>query len=254
MPADLPKIHVFLAHSGISSRRKAEEFIAAGQVTVNGEIATIGMRVDPAKDIIKFNGELVSKIESPVSYLIYKPNGILSTTQDELGRDTVIDYLQKQLGDKVQLPRLYPVGRLDLDSEGLMILTNDGDLANRLTHPSFEITKTYRITIEGQPTGKALAHLERGVRLQEGMTSPAQIQLVDQLGTETQLDITIHEGRYHQVKRMMLRVGYEVIKLVRIQMGPFSLADLQGQKVRLLTPAEMAQKFPASQPESRLLY
>ncbi len=243
MPADLPKLHVFLAHSGIASRRKAEEFIAAGQVTVNGKIATIGMRVNPTQDVIKFNGQLVSKIETPISYLIYKPVGILSTTQDELGRDTVIDYLQKQLGKEVKLPRLYPVGRLDLDSEGLMVLTNDGDLANKLTHPSFEVTKTYRITIEGQPTGKALAHLERGVRLNEGMTSPAQVQIVDQLGTETELDITIHEGRYHQVKRMMLRVGYEVIKLVRIQMGPFTLADLQGKSVRLIPASEMAEKL-----------
>lgn len=239
MPTDHPKIHVFLAHAGIASRRKAEEFVAAGQVMVNGTVATIGQRVDPANDEIKFNGQVISSPAETVSYLIYKPVGILSTTQDELHRPTVIDFLQNQVGKQVKLPRLYPVGRLDMDSEGLMILTNDGDLANRFTHPSFEITKTYRVTINGQPTGKALAHLERGVKLQEGMTSPAQVEIVDQVGDETVIDITIHEGRYHQVKRMFLRVGYEVTKLIRLQMGPFTLEDLHGQKVRQLLASQL---------------
>ncbi len=242
MSSPLPKIHVFLAHSGIASRRKAEELVAEGRVMVNDAPATIGQRVDPSKDKITFDGKAVTRIADPVTYLIYKPVGVLSTTQDELSRQTVVDYLQAQVRDE-KLPRLYPVGRLDLDSEGLMLLTNDGDLANKLTHPSFEIAKTYRITIEGQPTGKALAHLERGVRLQEGMTSPAQVEIVDQDGDDTILDITIHEGRYHQVKRMMLRVGYEVVKLVRVQMGPFSLADLHGQNARKLTEQELAEKI-----------
>lgn len=241
MTAPLPKLHVFLAHSGIASRRKAEEFITEGLVTVNGEAATVGQRVDPSKDVITFKGEVVTKIANPVTYLMYKPSGILSTTQDELNRQTVIDYLKQQLHTQ-DLPRLYPVGRLDMDSEGLMMLTNDGELANKMTHPSFEVTKTYRITIDGQPTSKALAHLERGVRLDEGYTSPAQIEIVDQGGQETILDITIHEGRYHQVKRMMLRVGYEVLKLIRIQMGGFTLDDLRGQNVRLVPLEELKEK------------
>ncbi len=231
-----------MAHSGVASRRKAEEFVAEGRVSVNGEVATIGQRVDPQKDTILFDGKAITQIANPVSYLIYKPAGVLSTTQDELNRQTVVDFLQVQVGQE-KLPRLYPVGRLDLDSEGLMLLTNDGELANRLTHPSFEVSKTYRITIEGQPTGKALGHLERGVRLQEGMTSPAQVEIVDQVGDDTILDITIHEGRYHQVKRMMLRVGYEVKKLVRIQMGPFTLADLHGEKARFIPAKELAEKI-----------
>lgn len=243
MPADLPKIHVFLAHSGIASRRKAEEFILDGLVTVNGEVAKIGQRVDPTKDEIRFKDKLINQLEAKVTYLIYKPYGVLSTTQDELNRKTVIDYLKQELRWPDYLPRLYPVGRLDLDSEGLMLLTNDGELANKMTHPSFEIAKTYRITIDGQPTGKALAHLERGVKLNEGMTSPAQVEIVEQNGQETNLDITIHEGRYHQVKRMMLRVGYEVLKLVRIKMGPFTLEDLGGENVRLVSPEELSQKL-----------
>lgn len=245
MSADLPKLHVFMAHSGIASRRKAEEFIAAGQVTVNGEVAMIGQRVNPAEDVIVFKGKTITQIEKPVAYLIYKPAGVLSTTQDELNRRTVIDFLKQQFPEE-NLPRLYPVGRLDLDSEGLMMLTNDGNLANKMTHPSFEVTKTYRITIDGVPTGKALAHLERGVRLNEGMTSPSQVEIVDQDGQETVLDITIHEGRYHQVKRMLLRVGYEVLKLVRIQMGPFTLDDLHGQNAILLSDQQLKNAMFAS--------
>jgi len=128
-----------------------------------------------------------------------------------------------------------------------MILTNDGDMANKLTHPSFEVSKTYRITVEGQPTGKALGHLERGVKLQEGMTAPAVIEVLDQDNGETTLNITIHEGRYHQVKRMLLRVGYEVVKLIRIQMGPFTLDDLHGQKAVRLSPEELANKFSSAE-------
>lgn len=242
MSAPLPKLHVFLAHSGVASRRKAEEMIANGLVTVNGEVAQIGQRINPATDKVVCNGKAIEAIEKPLVYLIYKPAGVLSTTQDELNRRTVIDYLQQQMPAE-KLPRLYPVGRLDMDSEGLMILTNDGALAHKLTHPSFEVTKTYQITVDGQPTGKALAHLERGVRLDEGMTAPAQLEILDQNGQETVMNITIHEGRYHQVKRMMLRVGYEVLKLVRIQMGPFSLEDLHGRAYRLLTEAELQQKL-----------
>jgi 23S rRNA pseudouridine2605 synthase len=243
MPADTLKLQTFLAHAGITSRRKAEELIRAGEVLVNGEAGHIGQRVDPAKDVIKYQGKTISTTQDTTTYLVYKPAGIVSTTHDELNRDTIIDYLQKQLPRTEKLPRLYPVGRLDLDSEGLMILTNDGALAHSFTHPSFEIEKTYQIIVEGRPTEKALSHLEKGVKLQEGMTAPAKVEIVDFNGDETTLDITIHEGRYHQVKRMMLRVGYEVIKLTRTRMGPFLLEDLAGQKYRLISANEITEKL-----------
>lgn len=232
------KLQTFLAHAGIASRRKAEEFIREGKVKVNGEVAHIGQRIDPEKDEVTVEGRLVKTAATTVTYLIYKPFGVLSTTADELGRKNVIDFLQSQLPAKTKLPRLYPVGRLDRDSEGLMLLTNDGMLTQELTHPSFETEKTYVVTVEGHPSDKALAHLERGVKLQEGMTAPAKVEVVEQTTNQTKLEMTIHEGRYHQVKRMFRRVGYEVVKLVRIKMGQFSLDDLEGQKYMQIFPAD----------------
>ncbi len=236
-----PKLQAFLAHAGVASRRKAEELIREGRVRVNGEVATIGQRVNESTDKVSVDGKQISQKERPVLYLINKPLGMISTTSDELGRKTVIDFLQREVGSSVKLPRLYPVGRLDQDSEGLMILTNDGALAQKMTHPSFETQKTYEVTVEGHPTEKALNHLERGVLLREGMTAPAQVEVLRSSGDTTTLAITIHEGRYHQVKRMLLRVGYEVTKLVRIQMGPYRLSDLEGKKW-LEVPANEAMK------------
>lgn len=225
-----PKLQTFLAHAGVASRRKAEELIQAGEVIVNGQVATIGQRINPDKDKISVKGKTISRAEEKVIYLVNKPVGIISTTTDELGRQTIIDFLQKEVGTQSKLPRLYPVGRLDQDSEGLMILTNDGAFAQKMTHPSFETTKTYHVTVEGSPTEKALSHLERGVLLKEGMTAPARVEVLGFGNNATTLAITIHEGRYHQVKRMLLRVGYDVTKLVRVQIGPYSLEDLQGKK------------------------
>ncbi len=222
------KLQTYLAHAGIASRRKAEELIASGQIKVNNQVATIGQRIDPQTDVVMFKNTRVQLASQWTTYLVYKPAGVVSTTHDELGRRTIVEYLRTQVPPTVKLPRLYPVGRLDADSEGLMILTNNGELTQHMTHPSYEVEKTYRITVLGHPTEKALAHLARGVRLKEGMTAPAKVHELDHILTETTLEITIHEGRYHQVKRMMLRVGYEVTKLIRVQMGPYTLSDLKG--------------------------
>lgn len=230
MPTPNPKLQTFLAHAGVASRRKSEALISEGKVTVNGKTAKIGERVDPVKDDVRVEDKPIKKIQDHMLFLVNKPMGMISTTEDELGRKTVIDFLRQQLPKDTKLPRLYPVGRLDQDSEGLMLLTNDGELAQKMTHPSFETEKTYHITVEGHPSEKALAHLQRGVLLREGMTAPAEVEVLDMLQDETVLSITIHEGRYHQVKRMMLRVGYPVIKLTRVRMGEYSLEDLQGAK------------------------
>lgn len=234
MSQPLPKLQTFLAHAGIASRRKAEEMIRTNQVKVNGEVAHIGQRVNPGKDEVRVNNVPVRKTESRIMYLINKPVGIVSTTQDELGRKTVIDFLRQQLPPNTKLPRLYPVGRLDQDSEGLMILTNDGELAQHMTHPSFEVAKTYHVTVIGQPTEKALDHLARGVKLREGYTAPAEVEVLETSPDQTTLALTIHEGRYHQVKRMLLRVGYEVTKLIRVQMGEYALSDLEGRKYKIV--------------------
>ncbi len=227
--AETPKLHAFLARAGVASRRKAEEMILEGKVKVNGEVGTIGQRINPKKDKIQVEGKFISQPEETVVYLINKPVGVISTTSDELGRQNVVQFLQKEVGPQTKLPRLYPVGRLDQDSQGLMILTNNGTLAQEMSHPSFETEKTYHVTVDGHPTEKALSHLERGVLLKEGMTAPAQVEVLQSGNNNTTLAITIHEGRYHQVKRMLLRVGYDVTKLVRVQMGPYRLEDLEGK-------------------------
>jgi 23S rRNA pseudouridine2605 synthase len=232
------KLQSFIAHAGITSRRKAEELIADGKVQVNGVLAHLGQRIDPTHDKVSVEGQAIGQESEKVAYLIYKPAGYVSTTQDELGRKTVVDFLKKEAPTEDLPSHLYPVGRLDLDSEGLMILTNNGELTQKMTHPSFEVEKTYQITVEGLPSEKALAHLERGVLLHEGMTAPAHVEVVEYQRDHTVLEITIHEGRYHQVKRMLLRVGYPVVKLIRIKMGQFSLADLDGQSWKKLSSEE----------------
>src|SRR5258708_6608 len=236
------KLQTFLAHAGITSRRKAEDLIRDGRVKVNGHVAEIGERVDEAKDEVLFDEKRVTAAETKMTYLIYKPVGVLSTTDDELGRKNVVDFLRSNLPAKTVLPRLYPVGRLDKDSEGLMLLTNDGELTQKMTHPSYEVEKTYRVTVTSHPTEKALAHLERGVRLEEGTTAPAKVEVIDESPDETKLEITIHEGRYHQVKRMLRRVGYEVVQLVRIKMGEYTLENLDGAKYTLLSAADSLAK------------
>lgn len=219
------KLHAHLAHLGISSRRKAEQLIADGKVTVNGIRAHIGQRIDPAKDQISIEGEdLNPQNEELVYFLIDKPVGVVSTTSDERGRKTVMSLIppQKQ--------RLYPVGRLDIDSEGLMLLTNDGDLTNRLTHPSFKVEKTYHVLVQGAPSNKALNHLQRGVKLKDGYTKPAEVSILKHETGNTWLEITIHEGRNRQVRRMTDRVGYPTLRLKRVKMGPFNIEMLEGKR------------------------
>ncbi len=236
------KLQSFMAHAGIASRRKAEQLIIDGKVTVNGAMAHLGQRINPNHDTVTVDGQKIEQETEKVAYLIYKPVGYVSTTEDELGRKTVVDFLKQEAKEETLPPRLYPVGRLDLDSEGLMILTNDGELTQKMTHPSYEVEKTYRITVEGLPSEKALAHLERGVLLNEGMTAPAQVEVIEYQREHTVLEITIHEGRYHQVKRMLLRVGYPVTKLIRVKMGQFSLTDLDGKPWKKLRSEELTQE------------
>jgi 23S rRNA pseudouridine2605 synthase len=230
-----PKLQAFLAHAGVASRRKAEELIEAGRVVVNGEKAHIGQRVDPAQDKVSVDGRVINSSEDLVYILLNKPVGIVSTTSDDLGRRTVLDLLPAAW----KKYRLYPVGRLDQESQGLMLLTNDGELAYRLTHPKFEIPKTYEVLIDRKPSFPALNMLRNGVRLSDGVTAPAEVEVIDSDDNQAWLTITIHEGRNRQVRRMLERVGYDVKKLRRIQLGPFLLADLNNQPHRQLTPAEI---------------
>jgi len=219
----------YLAHAGVASRRAAEQLIADGRITVEGQTVT-----DPARDVdgthaIAFDGEPVRGAEPRVAYALHKPAGVVSTAHDPQGRRTVVDLVPKER-------RLYPVGRLDAESTGLILLTNDGELANRLTHPRYEVPKTYRATLAGPAiTDRAIRALREGVELEDGMTAPARVRRL----TPHQIELTIHEGRNRQVRRMCEAVGRPVRQLVRIRFGPLELGDLRPGKARRLTASEL---------------
>jgi 23S rRNA pseudouridine2605 synthase len=220
----------YLAHAGVASRRAAEQMIAAGRVSVAGETIT-----DPARDVdgdsgVAVDGRPLAGPEPRVLYALHKPVGVLSTARDTHGRRTVLDLLP------AGALRLYPVGRLDADSSGLILLSNDGELANRLTHPRFEVPKTYRARIAGAPISRAaLQALREGVELEDGPTAPARAR---RLGGEW-IELTIHEGRNRQVRRMCAAVGHPVRELVRTGFGPLVLGELPVGGHRRLGDAEV---------------
>ena len=221
----------YLAHAGVASRRAAETMIAEGRVTVAEQVV-----LDPARDVdercaVTVDERPIPGPEPTVVYAVNKPIGVLSTAQDTHGRPTVVSLVPEETR------RLYPVGRLDADSSGLILLTNDGALAQRLTHPSFEVPRTYRVRLGGGPVGdSALAKLRAGVRLEDGMTAPAQVRRVGQ-GV---LEVTIHEGRNRQVRRMCEAVGHPVVALERIAFGRLKLGELASGASRRLGEAELA--------------
>lgn len=227
------KLQAYLAHAGIASRRKSEELIAMGKVKVNDEVAHVGQRIDPKLDTIRVQGKKIKATEKKRYFLVYKPRNVVSTTNDELNRRTVTSLLPDLK------ERLYPVGRLDFESEGLMLLTNDGDFAYKTTHPKFEIPKTYRATVKGRPTFKSLQMMRGGVKLKEGFTRPDSLEIVAEHEDHTILELTIHQGYNRQVRRMFERIGYEVIQLVRIKFGNLSLEDLQEAPLRELSREEV---------------
>jgi 23S rRNA pseudouridine2605 synthase len=220
----------YLAHAGVASRRAAEEIVRAGRVTVAGAVVT-----DPARDVdetscVAVDGRSVGGAEERVVVMLNKPPGVVSTARDTHGRRTVLDLV------RVRGARLYPVGRLDADTTGLILLTNDGELANALTHPRFEVPKTYLARVSGGTVGeRALRALREGVELDDGRTSRAKVRQVD----PGVLELTIHEGRKRQVRRMVEAVGRRVVELRRVRFGPLALGDLQPGRSRRLTSAEV---------------
>lgn len=231
------KLQKFIAASGLTSRRKAEELIDKGKVFVNGNKAKIGQRIDPETDKVVVNNKKLQAQTAYIYYLVNKPMGYVSTTSDELGRKTVLDLIPKIK------ERVYPVGRLDVDSQGLMLLTNDGNLAQKLTHPSFEIPKTYQVLIAGTPSTKALNHLKRGVKLKEGYTRPAIVEVLNHEEGNTWLEITISEDKNKQVRRMLERVGYLVKKLIREKIGPFELEMLDDEQFIKIDASQIKDLF-----------
>jgi 23S rRNA pseudouridine2605 synthase len=227
------RLQKLIAGTGLASRRKAETMIAAGRVTVNGRVVTeLGTKVDPARDHVKVDGKHLSSVQPYVYLILNKPKNVMSTLDDPGGRPTVKDFLR---GVKV---RVFPVGRLDFDSEGLMLLTNNGDLAQALLHPRYHVPKTYLIKVKGVLTDEEIRGLERGVNLDDGMTDPAQVKKVKKVEQNSWLEITIHEGRKHQVKRMLEAVGHPVLRLIRVKMGTLVLGNLEPGEFRFLEDRE----------------
>lgn len=225
---DGERLQKVLARAGIGSRRVCEDLIAEGKVTVNGVVAVLGRRVDPEEDRIVVDGVPLSVREGLVYYLLNKPAGVVSTASDPEGRRTVVDLVPEE-------PRVYPVGRLDYETEGLLILTNDGDLTHRLTHPSFGVEKEYLAEVEGTPARGAIRMLREGVELDDGPTAPAKASLQP----PNLLTLVIHEGRNRQVRRMCDAIGHPVRRLVRMRIGPVVDRTLKPGAWRLLTPDEV---------------
>jgi len=236
------RVHKILARAGVASRRRCEELIAEGRVAVNGEVVELGAQVDVHNDIVTVDGAFVPLAPDAVYYVLNKPTGYVTTAHDPQGRPTVVDLVPSD-------PRVFPVGRLDLDTEGLLLLTNDGELTHRLTHPSFGIEKEYLAEVEGEPTRGELRRLREGVELDDGMTAPAKVALVH----PNVVRVVIHEGRNRQIRRMCAAIGHPVVRLVRVRIGtlvtgslaPGQWRPLDGDEVRALAVAAAAAGPPS---------
>ena len=228
-----------LARAGVGSRRAVEEMIAAGRIRVNGERAQLGRRIDPSKDIVEVDGSRYPLDTELVYYLMNKPVGVVTTASDPEGRTTVLDLVDPPV-------RVWSVGRLDVDTEGAIVLTNDGELTQALTHPSHGIPKTYVAEVAGGIKERTLQRLARGVDLEDGPTAPAQVGLVERLPSGSLVEITITEGKNRQVRRMFEVVGHPVRRLARVGIGPVRLGRLKPGTVRRMSPAEVQTLFRAS--------
>jgi len=226
------RLQKVLARVGIGSRRTCEELIAEGRVTVDGEVAILGRRVDPETARITVDGAPVGVRPDLVHYLLHKPAGVVTTADDPQGRPTVVGLVPDE-------PRVFPVGRLDVDTEGLLLLTNDGELAHRLTHPSYGVEKEYVAEVDGVPSRATLRRLREGIDLDDGPTAPARATLVGDSAGSAMLRLTIHEGRNRQVRRMCDAVGHPVRRLVRTRIGPIADRALAVGTWRTLTGDEV---------------
>ena len=226
------RLQKFMAAAGLGSRRKCESIIEAGRVKVNDQVASLGDRVDPERDLVTVD-DIPLDLDVEKSYfLLNKPSGYITTVKDYRKRPTVMDIIHEE-------GRLFPVGRLDKDTRGLLLITNDGYLAQRLTHPSHGVEKTYTIEAEGYLTQQGLARLRKGVQLEEGKTAPAKVKVLAKKGDRCILEMTIHEGKKRQVRRMSAAVGLKVTELIRTRLGSLDLKGLEEGSYRSLTPREI---------------
>ncbi|MCX5720284.1 MAG: pseudouridine synthase [Nitrospirae bacterium] len=227
------RLQKILAEMGIASRRKAEEMIIEGRVTVNGKVATIGMKADLNRDHIKLNGKLLIRPEPKVYLIVNKPKGVVTSLHDPEGRPTIKDFLK---GVKY---RVFPVGRLDYDSEGLLLLTNDGNFTHTVLHPSKKIPKTYLVKVREVLEDDEIEKLRKGIRLEDGVTAPAKVKRIRKTKHNSWLEITLHEGKKRQIRRMLEKVGHPVLKLKRIRINGIELGNLESGKYRYLMSDEV---------------
>lgn len=232
--AQAERLQKVLARAGVASRRGAEKLIADGRVKVDGRPARLGESVDQRKQRITVDGRELERPEGTIYYMFHKPVGVVTTLSDPQKRPAVGDYTS---GLK---ERVFPVGRLDRDASGLLILTNDGRLAQRLLHPKHGVDKTYLVEVRGRCDTKALRLLAKGVPLGDRISAPARVELIDRKGKEAVISLTIHEGRHHQVKRMCKQVGLVVVGLKRVRLGPIELGALQPGRMRKITGRNLA--------------
>jgi 23S rRNA pseudouridine2605 synthase len=233
------RLHKALARAGVASRRKAEVLITDGKVRLNDELVTeLGMLVDPLRDTVTVDGRPVrlqtEEEQEKVYFLLNKPPKTLTTTRDDRGRQTVLDLVAGAAES-----RIFPVGRLDFDTEGALLLTNDGNLAHRLTHPRYSVPKTYLCKVKGRPSEDELNKLRRGIYLDDGPTRPADVEVVDEVKNNTWVEITVSEGRNRLVKRMFWRIRHPVMRLIRVQFGGLRVDDLPPGRFRALTKKEL---------------
>jgi 23S rRNA pseudouridine2605 synthase len=229
--ADAERVQKVLARAGFGSRRVAEDLVRDGRVAIDGQVARLGDRVDPAVARVSVDGVPVPTAPDLVYYLLHKPDRVVTTASDPEGRRTVVDLVPAE-------PRVFPVGRLDYDTSGLLVLTNDGQLAQLLTHPRHGVPKTYLAEVTGAPSRAALHQLRTGIDLDDGPTAPAKVRVLGARGDATALEVTIHEGRNRQVRRMCDAIGHPVTRLVRTRVGPVRDERLRPGEWRDLTVAE----------------
>ena len=232
------RLQKVIAAAGLASRREAEEMIVNGRVEVNGRLVTeLGTRVYPASDVIRVDGSRIPPQRHHVYLALNKPKGVVSTLDDPEGRPTLKNYLPRKSG------RLFHVGRLDAETEGLIILTNDGDFAQKLSHPSFEIDKVYIVEVEGVMDNPALKRLSKGVSLEDGFVKADKVRLVSRSSNKTLVEITLHSGRNRVVRRLLEAVGFPVQRLARTRIGPIRLGNLASGQTRELTLAEIGMLY-----------
>lgn len=228
------RLQKVLAGAGVASRRASEELIAAGRVTVNGVVATLGQRVDPSRDVIRLDGDRLLVGTEHVYLALHKPQGMITAMTDQQGRPCVGDLVRDRA-----TPGLHHVGRLDADTEGLLLITNDGDLGHRLTHPSYEVPKRYLVEIEGTVPRSLGRTLRTGVDLDDGPARVDEFRVVDTVAGRSSIEVVLHEGRNHIVRRMFAAAGHPVTRLVRTAIGPIRLGDLRPGRVRHLSTPEV---------------